>query len=107
MVTLPQDSSEVVEHLETLLEPPSTSAYNFSGIQGLEPRRLLLGQYGQLARVADLFKGKKGGFFIESGALNGEKLSNTLLFELELGWTGLLVEANPEAFAALRTKHRK
>ena len=106
-MTFLQDSSEVVEHLKTLLEPPSTATYNFTGIQDREPRRLLLGQYGQLAKVADLFKGKRDGFFIESGALNGEKFSNTLLFELELGWKGLLVEANPEAYAILMSKHRK
>ena len=104
---LGQDSSLVVDHLKTLLEPPSTSTYNFTGIQDKAPRRLLLGQYGQLGKVADLFQGKRDGFFIESGALDGEKLSNSLLFELELGWEGLLVEANPEAFITLRTKHRK
>lgn len=29
---------------------------------------------------------QKGGFFIESGALDGETRSNTLFLEKELGW---------------------
>ena len=32
-------------------------------------------------------QGKQDGFFLECGALDGEYLSNTLLFELQLGWS--------------------
>ena len=40
-----------------------------------------------------IFKGEvKGGFFVEAGADNFLLNSNTLLFELLHGWTGLLVE---------------
>ena len=90
-----------------------------------------MGQYGQLGKVVQLFNGKKNGFFIECGALDGgfnittltnsreidinlnsvflsgEKLSNTLVFELRHQWTGLLVEANPFAYRELREKQRK
>ena len=87
-----------------------------------------MGQYGQLGKVVQLFNGKKNGFFIECGALDGrfnnslfeqltpilnpvsfsgEKLSNTLVFELLHQWTGLLVEANPFAYRHLREKQRK
>ena len=87
-----------------------------------------MGQYGQLGKVVQLFNGKKNGFFIECGALDGEfnnnsfeqltsilnhvsfsgeKLSNTLVFELLHQWTGLLVEANPIAYRHLREKQRK
>ena len=89
-----------------------------------------------------IFQGKQNGFFLECGALDGEYLSNSLLFELQLGWSvsrswywlvgflvslvvgqlvswtcwlglqekirsGLLIEANPEAYAQLRQKQRK
>ena len=30
-----------------------------------------MGQYGQLGKVVQLFNGKKNGFFIECGALDG------------------------------------
>ena len=86
-----------------------------------------MGQYGQLGKIVELFNGKKNGFFIECGALDGEKpnifepniscnnsfvfsgesLSNTLVFELRFQWKGLLVEANPFAYRQLREKQRK
>jgi len=50
---------------------------------------------------------RKGGFFFEAGAFDGENLSNSLLFELKYGWTGLLVEPNPDAFAKMKGKRRR
>ena len=47
-----------------------------------------------------------GGFFIEAGAFDGETISNTLHFELNRGWTGLLVEPDPVAFKVLKSKNR-
>jgi FkbM family methyltransferase len=38
---------------------------------------------------------KQKGVFIEIGAYNGVSLSNSVFFE-QLGWSGLLVEANPD-----------
>ena len=34
-------------------------------------------------------------------------MSNSLLFETKLGWSGLLIEPNPTAFELLLKKHRK
>lgn len=48
-----------------------------------------------------------GGFFVECGAYDGETHSNTLFFETERGWTGLLIEANPRAFRELAMKDRQ
>lgn len=45
---------------------------------------------------------KRGGFFVEFGACDGVKLSNTLLLEREYGWTGILAEPNPIWHGALR-----
>jgi len=50
---------------------------------------------------------KSPGFFIDCGAADGEYLSNTLYLEKELGWTGLLVEAEPTFFNKLITKNRR
>ncbi len=41
------------------------------------------------------FLGYRDGFFIEAGANDGIRQSNTLYFEKYKGWTGLLVEAMP------------
>ena len=55
-----------------LLDPPPSSGYNFTKISGTGEGQdsLLMGQYGQLGKVVDLFNGKKKGFFIEAGALD-------------------------------------
>lgn len=45
--------------------------------------------------------------FLEIGALDGERFSNTLFFEKSLGWTGILIESNGNNFAGLIQKNRK
>lgn len=57
-------------------------------------------QDGQDRFVHDLLR-KRDGVFIEFGALDGVLHSNSLFFEEQCGWTGLLIEANPVAFRAL------
>lgn len=41
---------------------------------------------------------KKNGYFVELGANNGFKQSNTLFLENKFGWSGLLIEPSPENF---------
>ena len=41
------------------------------------------------------------GIFIEVGALDGNEISNTKLFEEFYGWTGVLIEPSPNLFARL------
>lgn len=60
-------------------------------------------QYGQDRYIHErFFRGLTSGHFIEVGALDGLLHSNTLFFERELGWQGILVEPNPVAFALLQ-----
>jgi hypothetical protein len=47
------------------------------------------------------------GFFVECGAFDGEYLSNTLYMERSLNWTGLLIEADQNAFHKLSSRNRK
>ena len=71
-------------------------------------RRNTINFFNTISKFKDLFLClQEGGFYIECGALNGEKGSNTLFFEKVRKWNGLLVEADPENYAALKTKHRK
>ena len=47
------------------------------------------------------------GFFVEFGARNGIDHSNTLFFERQLGWTGLLFEVDPNELTQLRANRPK
>lgn len=49
----------------------------------------------------NLFREKRNGIYIECGALDGLLHSNTLFFEREMQWTGVLIEANPMLLGAL------
>jgi len=64
-------------------------------------------QVGQSMLVDKLLSRRRGGFFIECGAADGEAVSNSLFFELERNWTGLLIEANPSYHRALLDKNRR
>ena len=68
-----QENDELISYARSLLDPPSSSSYNFTKISGSGEGqdRQLMGQYGQLGKVVQLFNGKKNGFFIECGALDG------------------------------------
>ena len=57
-------------------------------------------------QVDEILKHKKNGFFIEAGAYDGEAFSNTLFFEIERNWTGLLIEPVPSIYRDLLTKNR-
>jgi FkbM family methyltransferase len=54
-------------------------------------------------RVSKHLNGRRNGFFIEAGANDGIKQSNTLYFERYLGWRGLLIEPIPELARACMT----
>ena len=71
-----QENDKLISYARSLLDPPSSSEYNFTKISGSGEGqdRQLMGQYGQLGKVVQLFNGKKKGFFIECGALDGEFL---------------------------------
>ena len=50
---------------------------------------------------------QEGGFFVECGAFDGEIESNSLFFERERAWNGLLIEADPNQYTTLKGKNRK
>lgn len=59
-------------------------------------------EYGQSKWLAEnVFSGKTGGVFAECGALDGLQDSNSLYFEHDMAWTGLLIEANPRMLLPL------
>ena len=50
----------------------------------------------------NFFPEKKEGVFVEIGAYDGITFSNTYFFEKKLGWKGLCIEPNPQAFNRLK-----
>jgi FkbM family methyltransferase len=45
--------------------------------------------------VNEVFKGRRGGYYVEAGAFDGVTHSNTLTLERYLHWDGLLIEPHP------------
>ena len=86
-----------------LIQPTKNDVpYNFSkNLQDVD----VSGQGQPQTINKEIFKDLiQDGFYIEAGAFDGELRSNSLFFELEKGWNGLLVEPNPDAFQELLSK---
>lgn len=58
-------------------------------------------QFGQDKWVCEYLNNKRNGYFLDIGAYDGVKLSNTYYMEKELGWNGILVEPQPDQFSKL------
>lgn len=62
----------------------------------------------QIANLDELYEryigDKTDGFFVEIGAFNGYNWSNTLPL-ISAGWSGIMVEADPENFSKLAMRH--
>ncbi len=49
-----------------------------------------------------VFNGKKSGFFIDVGAHDGIRFSNSYFFEKNREWKGICIEPNPNVFSKLK-----
>jgi len=52
----------------------------------------------------EIFQGKEGGVFVELGGYDGQFYSNTLFFEEERKWTGILIEPSPAYFECAKRR---
>jgi hypothetical protein len=52
----------------------------------------------------NIFYNVKNKTFLEIGACDGLMVSNTLFFEKQLNWNGILIEANPYQYKGLHKK---
>jgi len=94
------DDPGLVAEVAGRLMPPCTGPYNLAGTPAW-------GQAGQLCVIQALTRNKTGGVFVESGAHDGESMSNSLLLETEFGWRGLLVEPSQQLFPQIRGRGRR
>ena len=69
-------------------------------------RSLSWSQYGQDVWIDTYLGHQQNGLFLEVGGYDGETHSNTLFFETQRAWQGLLIEANPYSFDVMKTKGR-
>ncbi|CAG0923041.1 unnamed protein product [Notodromas monacha] len=98
-----QVSDPISKELQLLIDE---QFLNIGPLQ-LEGHQFDLSAAGQSKLVAKVFKNKTGGTYVEAGAHNGLSESNTVYLEMALGWTGLLVEPNPEYFQNLTRLRRR
>jgi FkbM family methyltransferase len=53
-------------------------------------------------KLDEVFQQKTNGFFVELGANDGMRQSNTAFFEFFRGWRGVLVEPSPQGFQSCK-----
>ncbi|XP_047739923.1 protein Star-like [Hyalella azteca] len=101
-VGLNEDDPRLIEYIrQHVIVPPSTEPYNLYYGVNHDPSD------GQSKVIDELLNHKLNGFYIESGGYTGEVMSNTLFFEIQRNWTGILIEPNPRNFKKLLSRNRK
>ncbi|KAL3848388.1 hypothetical protein ACJMK2_019248 [Sinanodonta woodiana] len=95
------DDPWLIKFIKSFILPPSSEPYNLNRENVIDFSR------GQSPLIDAIFSKKKGGYFVEIGAGDGEKESISLYFEKERDWRGLLVEPNTKHYENLVSKHRK
>eukprot|EP00747_Dinoflagellata_sp_TGD_P037573 gnl/TRDRNA2_/TRDRNA2_139151_c0_seq2.p1 gnl/TRDRNA2_/TRDRNA2_139151_c0~~gnl/TRDRNA2_/TRDRNA2_139151_c0_seq2.p1 ORF type:complete len:331 (+),score=65.89 gnl/TRDRNA2_/TRDRNA2_139151_c0_seq2:67-1059(+) len=87
------------------IKQPSTKPLNLA--RGVQISDLVsYSQWSQDTILAPILTQIHNGFFVESGAFDGEGMSNSIYYEIR-GWTGLMIEPDPKNFQTLMTKNRK
>lgn len=72
----------------------------------LKSARLSFSQFGEDLLLESFFgKNNKNGFYVDIGAFNPIRISNTHLF-YKKGWTGINIEPNPEHFEKFRIERQ-
>ncbi|CAF0935361.1 unnamed protein product [Brachionus calyciflorus] len=97
-----EEDPKLIEFVKTLIDPPSNQPRNLT-----DQNKKDFSQKGQSIYLDELFKGMKNGFIIEAGAFDGEMFSNSLFFEIERNWNGILIEPVPFLYESILNKNRK
>ena len=84
-----------------------TSQQGPGGLHLSNPSGVDFSQCGGSTFVDKLLNRRRNGFFVECGAFNGEDLSDTLFFERERNWTGILIEPHPRHHREILRKNRR
>ena len=88
------EDEQLVAFVRSLVHPPfPASERNLS-----DKARTDFSQIGQSKHIDSLLGSRRDGFFVEAGGYNGEGHSNSLFFELNRNWEGILIEPNNTNF---------
>lgn len=97
-----ENDEELISFVKSLINKPERKKFSSSKFK----EKFDFSEYNQSKIIDEILKSKKNGFFVEAGAYDGEKMSNSLFFELERNWTGLLIEPIPQHYRDLISKKR-
>jgi len=96
------DDPNLLNYIRSMTSQQGPGGRNLS-----DPSRVDFSQVGGSRFVDSLLKQRRNGFFVECGSFDGEHLSDSLFFELERNWTGILIEAHPEYHREILMKNRR
>jgi len=100
---IPMDDPEMISVIrQSLIHPQNTTLRNLPRT----PESGVTSQMGEDTWVDTFLKGRTNGFFVECGAYDGERVSNTVFFELKRNWTGLLIESSTKSYIELAKRKR-
>ena len=97
----PEDP-ELVAFVKTLITPP----FQKSQRKLSDPKKTDWSQIGQSGYIDEALGAKTRGFYVEAGGYDGETYSNSLFFELERDWNGVLIEAVKPLYESIIQKRR-
>jgi hypothetical protein len=86
-------------------QTPKTSAHlcpKITEVEELKERNVLKAQSGEDEVLLKWFRGLCGGTYIEMGALDGIRYSNSYVFHEAFDWKGLLIELKPKSYESLK-----
>jgi hypothetical protein len=103
MLNVSQNDRQLIQHIrEKWIIPPSNRPRLLKN-----PTLVHYSQSRQSQMVDQIFFSKTNGFYVECGAADGEKLSNSLFFEKSRNWSGVLIEGYMPWFQELLKLHRR
>jgi len=99
---LTDDNDHLLNYIRSMMSRQGPGGRHLAS----KPSRVDFSQVGGSAFVDKLLKQRRNGFFVECGAFGGEDLSDTLFFEMQRNWTGILIEPHPEYHRSILSKNR-
>jgi len=99
---LTDDNEHLLNYIRSMTSHQSPGGRHLAS----EPSVVDFSQMGGSRFVDKLLKQRRNGFFVECGAFDGEEYSDTLFFEIQRNWTGILIEPHPYYHRSILSKNR-